>query len=173
LHTLGLSSSKADASLFFYRKQSITIFMLVYVDEIIITSSSMQAVDAVLADLHMDFALKDLGSLHYFLGIEVQKIPNGISLSQEKYISDVLQRVGMGECKVVTTPLSTSEKLSISEGDLLSASDATKYRSMVGALQYVTRVNSTNILDEGLRIGEIGRRMNSKVKLVEIGVYRK
>jgi hypothetical protein len=39
--------------------------------------------------------------------------------------------------------------------------------------QELTRVNSTNILDEGLRIGEIGRRMNSKVKLVEIGVYRK
>jgi hypothetical protein len=37
----------------------------------------------------------------------------------------------------------------------------------------LTRVNSTNVLDEGLRIGEIGRRMNSKVKLVEIGVYRK
>jgi uncharacterized membrane protein len=37
----------------------------------------------------------------------------------------------------------------------------------------VTRVNSTNVLNEGLRIGEIGRRMNSKVKLVEIGVYRK
>jgi hypothetical protein len=39
--------------------------------------------------------------------------------------------------------------------------------------QQVTRVNSANVLDEGLRIGEIGRRMNSKVKLVEIGVYRK
>jgi hypothetical protein len=37
----------------------------------------------------------------------------------------------------------------------------------------VTRVNSTNVLDEGLRIGEIGRRMNSKVKLVKIGIYRK
>jgi hypothetical protein len=37
----------------------------------------------------------------------------------------------------------------------------------------VTRVNSANVLDEGLRIGEIGRRMNSKVRLVEIGVYRK
>jgi hypothetical protein len=42
--------------------------MLVYVDDIIITSSAMQAVNAVLADLCMDFALKDLGSLHYFLG---------------------------------------------------------------------------------------------------------
>jgi histone deacetylase 1/2 len=112
--------------------------MLVYVDDIIVTSSSIQVVDAVLTDSRMDFALKDLGFLHYFLGIEVKTLPTGISLSQEKYISDVLQRVGMGECKVVTTPLSTSEKLSISEGDLLSDSDATKYRSMVGALQYVT-----------------------------------
>jgi hypothetical protein len=42
-----------------------------------------------------------------------------------------------------------------------------------GVGQRVTRVNSTNVLDEGLRIGEIGRRMNSKVRLVEIGVYRK
>jgi histone deacetylase 1/2 len=134
LHTLGFSSSQADASLFYYQKNSITIFMLVYVNDIIVTSSSMQVVDAILANLRMDFALKDLGSLHYFLGIEVKTLPAGISLSQEKYISDVLQRVGMGECKVVTTLLSTSEKLSISEGDLLSDSDATKCRSMVGAL---------------------------------------
>jgi hypothetical protein len=76
----------------------------------------MEAVDAVLKDLHIEFAPKDLGSLHYFLGIEVKPLPNSVSLSQETYIADVLQHVGMGECKVATTPLSTSEKLSISEG---------------------------------------------------------
>jgi hypothetical protein len=43
----------------------------------------------------------------------------------------------------------------------------------IAVILQLTRVNSTNVLDEGLRIGEIGRRMNSKVKLVEIGVYRK
>jgi histone deacetylase 1/2 len=86
----------------------------------------------------MDFALKDLGSLHYFLGIAVKHLPNGVLLTQEQYISDILQRVGMGECKAVTTPLSTSEKLSITEGDPLTAEDATRYRSIVGALQYVT-----------------------------------
>jgi histone deacetylase 1/2 len=139
LYTLGYASSKDDTSLFFfYRKNGITIFMLVYVDDIIVTSSSMEAVDVVLKDLHMDFALKDLGSLHYFLGIEVKSLSNGVSLSQETYISDVLQRVGMGKCKAVTTPLSTYEKLSISEGDLLDDANATRYRSIVGALQYVT-----------------------------------
>jgi hypothetical protein len=52
----------------------------------------------------------------------------------------------------------------------------TKMREMTWShiiLKLLTRVNSTNVLDEGLRIGEIGRRMNSKVKLVEIGVCRK
>jgi hypothetical protein len=44
---------------------------------------------------------------------------------------------------------------------------------VIDAVRWLTRVNSANVLDEGLRIGEIGRRMNSKVKLVEISVYRK
>jgi histone deacetylase 1/2 len=112
--------------------------MLIYVDDIIVTSSSPAAVDAVLKDLRMDFALKDLGHLHYFLGIEVKHVSSGIVLSQQTYISDVLQRVGMGDCKPVTTPLSTSEKLSLNEGEPLNDGDSTRYRSIVGALQYVT-----------------------------------
>jgi histone deacetylase 1/2 len=138
LRDLGFFASKADTSLFFYRKHGVTIFMLIYVDDIIVTSSSSEAIDAVLKDLRMDFALKDLGSLHYFLGIEVQHISRGIVLSQSQYISEVLKRVGMGECKGVTTPLSTSEKLSLNEGEPLAVEDATRYRSIVGALQYVT-----------------------------------
>jgi histone deacetylase 1/2 len=114
------------------------MFMLIYVDDIIVVSSSSAAVTALLTDLRMNFALKDLGSLHYFLGIEVKHVPNGVLLSQEQYVLDVLQRVGMGECKSVTTPISTSEKLSLTEGDSLSAEDNTQYQSIVGAFQYVT-----------------------------------
>jgi len=55
----------------------------------------MEAVTALLRDLRQDFALKDLGDLHYFLGIEVTKERDGILLSQEKYALDVLSRVGM------------------------------------------------------------------------------
>ncbi|KAK1621013.1 hypothetical protein QYE76_026530 [Lolium multiflorum] len=57
----------------------VTIFMLIYVDDIVVASSSEKAVDALLHDLGLDFALKDLGELHYFLGIEVKKIDTGIS----------------------------------------------------------------------------------------------
>ena len=113
LQELGSKSSKADTSLFFYNSGGVTMFMLVYVDDIILVSSDHSAVPMLLKDLNKDFALKDLGELHYFLGIEVNKIQNGILLTQEKYVNDVLQRVGMKDCKPVSTPLSSSEKLSL------------------------------------------------------------
>jgi histone deacetylase 1/2 len=124
--------------LFFYNKGGVTIYMLVYVDDIVVVSSSDSAVDALLHDLGMDFALKDLGELHYFLGIEVKKETDGIILSQEKYARDIIACVNMTGCKPVDTPLSTSEKLSLVDGEILSSDDSTRYRSIVGALQYIT-----------------------------------
>jgi histone deacetylase 1/2 len=79
-----------------------------------------------------------LGALHYFLGIEVKKVHDGIILSQEKYANELLSRVNMKICKAVDTPLSVSEKLSLTEGEALSSDDSTRYRSIVGALQYIT-----------------------------------
>jgi hypothetical protein len=111
------------------------VFLLVYIDDIIVASSSEHATKALLQDLQKEFALKDLGDLHCFLGIEVTKIKNGLLLTQEKYGSDLLQRVGMSNCKLVATPLYTSEKLSLHEGTPLWANDATNYRSVVGTFR--------------------------------------
>ncbi|WVZ63010.1 hypothetical protein U9M48_012690 [Paspalum notatum var. saurae] len=138
LQALGFIPSKADTSLFFYMKKLVTIFLLVYVDDIIITSSSQAAVDALLSDLKAEFALKDLGDLHYFLGIEVKKMNDGILLTREKYANDILKQVGMLDCKPIPTPLSISEKLSAYSGVPLGTEDSTRYRSVVGALQYLT-----------------------------------
>jgi histone deacetylase 1/2 len=67
------------------------MFVLVYVDDIIVVSSVPSATSALLKKLNEDFALKDLGDLHYFLGIEVSKVRDGILLTQEKYTNDILQ----------------------------------------------------------------------------------
>jgi histone deacetylase 1/2 len=85
------------------------MFLLIYVDDIIVTGSSDCAIAALLQDLNKYFAIKDLGDLHYFLGIEVKKIKNGLLLTQEKYATDILDRVGMHNCKSAPTPLSSSE----------------------------------------------------------------
>jgi histone deacetylase 1/2 len=138
LISLGFKASKSDTSLFIYQKGGISIYMLIYVDDIIVTASSEEAVAALLRDLKEEFALKDLGNLHYFLGIEVKRNKEGITLSQSKYARDILSRVGMTKCKPVTTPLSVTEKLSRFDGSPLGVDDSTKYRSIVGALQYLT-----------------------------------
>jgi hypothetical protein len=138
LYDFGFKSSKVDTSLFYFHQDNITMFMLVYVDDIIIASSNQKATNKLLHKLGQEFALKDMGDLHYFLGIEVHKVNNGLILTQDKYASDLLQRVGMGNCKPVSTPLSTSEKLSTFEGIALGQHDTTQYRSIVGALQYLT-----------------------------------
>jgi histone deacetylase 1/2 len=110
--------------------------VLLYLDDIIVTSSSNKAITSFLQDFGSAFALKDLGDLHFFLGIEVKRYNHGIVLTQEKYASDLLNRVGLKGCKTLPTLLSTSEKLS--EGELLGPEDSTRYRSIVGALQYLT-----------------------------------
>jgi hypothetical protein len=85
------------------------MFVLVYVDDIIVASSSSQATKTLLQDLQKEFALKDLGDLHCFLGIEVTKMKNELLLTQEKYASNLLKKVSMSNCKPIATPLSTSE----------------------------------------------------------------
>jgi hypothetical protein len=134
LCALGFMPSKANTSLFYLNTNDATMFVLVYVDDIIIVSSNQKATEGLLSQLSKGLALKDLGDLHYFLGIEVIKVTYGIVLSQEKYASDILQRAVMGNCKPICSSMTTSEKLSIHEGAPLGLNDATQYRSAVGAL---------------------------------------
>jgi histone deacetylase 1/2 len=103
------------------------MFVLVYVDDIIVTSSSDYAITALVRDLNKNFAIKDLGELHYFLGIEVKKINNGLLLAQEKYATYILDKAGMHDCKAAPTPLSSSEPQSLSAGTPLGANDSTKF----------------------------------------------
>jgi hypothetical protein len=114
------------------------MYHLVYVDGIIITSSSSSVVTALLQDLRSDFALKDLGELNYFLGVQVTRSSDVLSLSQEWYAMEVLRRVGMHKCKPVQTTLATSKKLSLHNGKALGDEEAAKYRGIVGGLQYLT-----------------------------------
>lgn len=138
MQTLGFIPSKAATSLFYYRRGGYSIYVLVYVDDIIVVSSPQKATKALLKDLQKEFALKDLGDLHYFLGIEVKKVPDGLVLSQGRYAADILTRCRMDKANSVDTPLSVSEKLRVTIGSKLGVEDATHYRSVAEALQYLT-----------------------------------
>lgn len=116
---LGFTPSKGDTSLFYYNKGNHVMFVLVYVDDIVVASSSQEATGALLKDLEKEFALKDLGDLHYFLGIEVKRSADGLVMSQARYAMDVVKHAGMDKSKLVETPLSISERLSATEGTSL------------------------------------------------------
>jgi hypothetical protein len=117
LLALGFHGSKSDSSLFIYRTSQITIYVLIYDDDIIITSSSSVAIDNLLSSLQADFAVKDLGSLKFFLGVVVIPTTNGVLLSQQRYIKDILARTKMLEAKPVNTPMASSTSLSAYEGE--------------------------------------------------------
>ena len=134
LRALGFIPSTADTSLFLLQRPEVTMYLLVYVDDIILISSSDVAADRLVAALSGDFAVKDLGALHFFLGLEVSRSSAGVTLTQKKYALDLLRRAGMLNCKPATTPMSATDRLSALDGDPLSPDDATEYRSLVGGL---------------------------------------
>ncbi|XP_039778972.1 uncharacterized mitochondrial protein AtMg00810-like [Panicum virgatum] len=111
-------------------------YLLLYVDDMILSASSPALLQHIVSQLKSEFAVKDMGPVQYFLGIEVKRSPEGFFLSQSKYASEVLERAGMANCKPVATPADTKPKLASDDGALMH--DATWYRSMAGALQYLT-----------------------------------
>uniref|UniRef100_A0A2N9HH43 Integrase catalytic domain-containing protein n=1 Tax=Fagus sylvatica TaxID=28930 RepID=A0A2N9HH43_FAGSY len=112
------------------------IILLVYVDDIILTGDDAPGISQVKQDLGKVFDVKDLGSLRYFLGIEVARSRNGISLSQRKYTLDLLQDTGMLGCRPASTPMDPNLKLSTESGDLLL--NPSMYQRLVGRLIYLT-----------------------------------
>ena len=105
LRTHGFIPSTADTSLFLFQRPSVTMYLLVYVDDIVLVSSSPTAADALVTALGRDFVVKDLGQLHFFLGIEVAHQSRGsLALTQKKYSLDLLRRAGMLKCKPPPLP---------------------------------------------------------------------
>uniref|UniRef100_A0A2N9J9Y4 Integrase catalytic domain-containing protein n=1 Tax=Fagus sylvatica TaxID=28930 RepID=A0A2N9J9Y4_FAGSY len=133
---LGFKESLVDASLFTFHHSDIHLYVLVYVDDILVTGTHSSHISTLIRTLQQEFPLKDLGALSYFLGIHVVRNSQGLHLSQSKYIVELLHRAHMIGAKPCSTPTASSSKLSLHDG--VSLSEATEYRQIVGALQYCT-----------------------------------
>jgi hypothetical protein len=133
---LGFSSSAVDTSLFLFHQNSVHDFVLIYVDDILVSSNSPSAISGLIKHLQHDFAVKDLGALSYFLGIQATRHDGALFLTQSKYVTDLLIRTKMDGAKPASTPCTTAGKLSRFDGDPLA--DPSEYRHIIGALQYCT-----------------------------------
>uniref|UniRef100_A0A2N9GA49 Apple domain-containing protein n=1 Tax=Fagus sylvatica TaxID=28930 RepID=A0A2N9GA49_FAGSY len=132
----GFTASAADSSLFIYRSKTIIAYLLLYVDDIVLTSNTPTFLDTLIQHLSSIFELKDLGPLHYFLGIQVTRDSKGLHLSQAKYATTLLHKHNMTSTKPVSTPCTPNTRLSLHDGEKLQ--DPHAYRSLVGALHYLT-----------------------------------
>jgi hypothetical protein len=138
IRQLGFAALTSDTSLFVYKEGVSVAYLLLYVDDIILTALSSTLLQSIMARLASKFAMTDLGDLHQFLGISVSRSADGLFLSQRQYAIDLLQCAGMTECHSTPAPVDTHAKLSATDGAPLSASDSSDYRSLVGTLQYLT-----------------------------------
>ncbi|KAJ9546206.1 hypothetical protein OSB04_025913 [Centaurea solstitialis] len=128
-------SSKTNTSFFTYHRRSDTIYLLLYVDDIILTASSPTLISMVISKLSSDFPMSDLGPLSFFLGIAASRSKSGLFLSQSAFAQEILARADMVSCNPCSTPADTKTKLAI-DGEPVP--DPTLYRSLAGALQYLT-----------------------------------
>lgn len=88
--------------------------------------------------LNTSFALRDLSHANYFLGVEITHANNALHLNQQKYIHDLLTHTSMLDSKPATTPKAFIKSLSQFDGDPFL--DASFYRSIVGAFQYINLI---------------------------------
>ena len=136
LRGMGFAATGSDSSLFVYSHGAQTAYLLVYVDDIILTASTPSLLHDVINKLRQAFAIKDLGALHFFLGVQVRRDDDGFLLNQAQYTEDILERAGMANCKPASTLVEAKLKLSVADGK--PAEDGSFYRSITDALQYLT-----------------------------------
>jgi hypothetical protein len=133
----GFVKSKNDPNLYIKKDEKEHIVLIsLYVDDLIITGNASKLIDEIKKQLSQVFEMKDLGELHYCLGLEVWK-ENGVTLvTQSKYTRELLQRFDMNGCKVMSTPLEQNVKLC--SDDETKELDGTLYRQLVESLNYLT-----------------------------------
>lgn len=110
--------------------------LLVYVDDMVIAGNDTLQIQKVKSYLSTCFSIKDLGTLKYFLGLELARSPQGISLCQRKYTLDLLKETGMSGSKPAAFPIPQQHRLSLDCGEPLK--DPSQYRRLIGRLIYLT-----------------------------------
>jgi hypothetical protein len=131
LFEISFQSSKVDTSLFIYHTTNATLYVLVYVDDILVTWTNMEAIFVVIKQLQAVFAMKDLGDLGFFLGMQALQDSTRLHIRQSKYIMDLLYNSTMIGTKPYFAPTVSGSKLLALDGDPLSESDTAIYCQVV------------------------------------------
>eukprot|EP00253_Pinus_taeda_P006200 PITA_06200 len=144
---------KSDPNVYMLRTHDSLLILVLYVDDLLITSSSASAIATVKRALHDRFLMTDMGPLHFFFGLEISQDATGIKLSQAKYARDLLEIFRMADCKPAPTPFLFGVRLE--DGGDTPLVGNTLYRQLVGSLLYLTHSRP----DLSYAIGAVSRYM--------------
>ncbi|PKU65004.1 Retrovirus-related Pol polyprotein from transposon TNT 1-94 [Dendrobium catenatum] len=136
LLSYGFTTSTADPSLLIYNRDTTQLYILIYVDDILLTGNSDAAISTLFRALQTKFKMNNLGKLNQFLGLQATHTAYGIHLNQTHYATEVLHKAAMSDCKPVLTPLPTVLPSSDSNDQPFERPEF--YRQIVGSLQYLT-----------------------------------
>ena len=150
----GYIQSQSDHTLFLKKRDGQITCLIIYVDDMVITGNDEKEIKELKGKLFMEFEMKDLGNLKYFLGIEVFRSKRGIFINQKKYVLDLLAEVGMLDCKPAETPIVTNHKLQTTPGK--EPADKEKYQKLVGKLIYLSHTRP----DISYAVGVVSRFMH-------------
>ncbi|GKC39377.1 putative ribonuclease H-like domain-containing protein, partial [Tanacetum coccineum] len=132
----GFRRSTIDKTLFIKKKKSDIMLVQVYVDDIIFGSTKKSMCTEFEECMHKRFQMSSMGELTFFLGLQVKQQPDGIFISQDKYVADILKKFDFLSIRTATTPIESNKPL-VKDEDGVDV-DVHVYRSMIGSLMYLT-----------------------------------
>lgn len=154
MRKFGYVQSNSDHTLFLKRKGNLITCLIIYVDDMVITGNDEEKINNLKKKLFLEFEMKDLGNLKYFLGIEVLRSKQGIFMYQKKYILDLLAETGMLDCKPAETPIVVNHGLqTLEDGE---PTDKEQYQRLVGKLIYLSHTRP----DMSYAVGVVSRFMH-------------
>ncbi|GJT83798.1 putative ribonuclease H-like domain-containing protein [Tanacetum coccineum] len=132
----GYMRGTIDKTLFIKKKKSDIMLVQVYVDDIIFGSTKKSMCTEFEDCMHKRFQMSSMGELTFFLGLQVKQQPDGIFISQDKYVADILKKFDFWSIRTATTPIESNKPL-VKDEDGVDV-DVHVYRSMIGSLMYLT-----------------------------------
>ncbi|GJS53487.1 putative ribonuclease H-like domain-containing protein [Tanacetum coccineum] len=132
----GFHRGQIDKTLFIKRLKGDILLVQVYVDDIIFGSTKKSLCDEFEQIMHNRFQMSSMGELTFFLGLQVKQKEDGIFISQDKYVGEILKKFGFSSIRTASTPMETNKALTKDEDG--EDVDVHLYRSMIGSLMYLT-----------------------------------
>nr|GEU30699.1 retrovirus-related Pol polyprotein from transposon TNT 1-94 [Tanacetum cinerariifolium] len=131
----GFSKGTIDPTLFTKRFDDDILVVQVYVDDIIVGSTDPRYATLFSDLMKSRFEMSMMEEMTFFLSLQVNQSPSGIFINQSNYVNEILKKYGLNACDIVGTPMDIKDKLDLDQ--IRTSVDATKYRSMIGALMYL------------------------------------